>query len=324
MRIRFALLCVTLWCLAGIATPYALASPPPVAHPSITIISPQNGSVLRGSTITVHVAVSHFKLVKPKLLEPPFWKTIPLLKGNQGHIHYLLDGKLLLLSGVVTATSHTWTNIPPGPHTITAYLATSQHAAFPGVPWATSHVTIVSAKPGARVGPPEATPSLRILGVRTQATGQGTTLSMSVAVSHFRLVKPILLPPSQWNTIPLLPGNEGHLHYMLDGSLILGHDVVARTVQSWTNVTAGPHTVTAYLANSRHETFPGTPLVQVGVVVPRGHLPGGGSKVRVVTLLPKTGGGAGGSTPGPNIVLLLVSAVLIALAVATLRIPKRR
>jgi hypothetical protein len=150
-------------------------------------------------------------------------------------------------------------------------------------------------------------------------------LSMRVAVSNFRLVQPILLPPAKWNTIPLLPGNEGHLHYMLDGSLILGHDVVARTVQSWTNVTAGPHTVTAYLANSRHQAFPGTPLVQVSVVVPRGHLPGGGTKVRVLTFLPKTGGGgASSTTPGPNLMALLGWALLFGLAVTCRRVLKRR
>lgn len=317
MKIRLALLGVMFWCLSGLAVSRALASSPHNSHPSITIISPQNGSVIRGSSIAVHVAVSHFKLVKPKLLQPPYWKTIPLLKGNQGHIHYLLDGKLLLLTGVVTKTSHTWTNVAPGPHTITAYLATSQHAAFPGVPWATSHVTVVSARPGARVGRSQGRPSLKILGVNLRTARSGTTVSVRVAVSHFKLVKPILLPPAAWHTIPLLPGNEGHLHYMLDGSLIMGHDVVAHTVQHWTNVTPGPHTITAYLATSRHQTFPGTPLVQVHVNVPRGSLPGGASRVRVVTLLPKTGGGASSEGPGPGPMMLLGLGLLAVLGLAS-------
>jgi hypothetical protein len=145
-----------------------------------------------------------------------------------------------------------------------------------------------------------------------------------VAVSHFKLVQPILLPPAAWHTIPLLPGNEGHLHYMLDGSLIMGHDVVAHTVQSWTSVTPGMHTITAYLANSRHQTFPGTPLVQVHVSVPRGILPGGASRVRVVTLLPKTGGGANNGDSGPSPMMLLGWALLVALGLAAWVVLSRR
>jgi len=54
---------------------------------------PSNGTIIRGSSVIIRVTVSNFKLVKPVLLAPPQWKTIPLLKGNQGNIHYELDSK---------------------------------------------------------------------------------------------------------------------------------------------------------------------------------------------------------------------------------------
>src|SRR5947209_11345128 len=120
--------------LAVAAPTVTVAGSIPHGKPGIRISSPGNGAVVHGSSVTVRVAVSNFKLVRPILLSPSKWGTIPLLKGNQGHIHYFLDSMatMVLTRDVTTMTSHTWTHVAPGRHTITAYLATSQHAPFPG------------------------------------------------------------------------------------------------------------------------------------------------------------------------------------------------
>lgn len=105
----------------------ASAASPSVGKPSITIVSPKNGVVVHNGNITVSVAVSNFKLVKPVLKNPP------VLKGNAGHIHYVLDNMTTFSADrdVSSSLDHNWTGVKPGRHTLIAYLATSQHLPFP-------------------------------------------------------------------------------------------------------------------------------------------------------------------------------------------------
>ncbi|MBV9278811.1 MAG: hypothetical protein JOZ41_01900 [Chloroflexi bacterium] len=156
------------------STSGAMAAKAPRGKPTISITSPRDGTVIHGSTVTMHVAVSNFKLVTPLLLPPAKWTTIPLLKGNQGHIHYLLDGSLVLASGVSVQTVHTWTHLSPGQHTLTAYLATSQHAPFPGAKWAAVHITVASGKAGA----PTSRASNTSTAIRTRAPSRSLPAGM--------------------------------------------------------------------------------------------------------------------------------------------------
>ena len=288
MRTRVGLIgfVVCIWTLAS-GSP-TLASPPAAGKPSIRIVSPANGATIQGSTVTVKVAVSNFKLVKPVLLPPSKWSTIPLLPGNQGHIHYVLDSlsNLLLTRDVVVQTSHTWTNVAPGKHTIIAYLATSQHAQFPNTRVATVHITVVPAAKPSPARKTVFTPSIQITTVKTKLRPSGMSIVVHVAVSHFTLVKPILRPPSAWSMIPLLPGNQGHIHYVLDSmaNFRLTRDVVPDLVHHWTNVSAGWHTITAYLATSQHQAFPGAQPSSVRIYVPNSQ------RVLRIRSLPGTGG----------------------------------
>ena len=294
MNMRGAILCLLCLCLIPAASPRARAAGIPHGKPSITIVSPSNGATVHGSSITVHVAVSHFKLVPPVLLSPDKWKTIPLLKGNQGHIHYVLDSlaALVLTRDVTTHLTHTWTNVKPGPHTVIAYLATSQHAPFPGVPAAKIHVMVQPRHVASRTNAlrPQAKPSIKITSVRTTATAQGVNLVVRVKVRHFKLVPPVLLSPDRWKTIPLLKGNQGHIHYVLDSlaNFSAQRDAVVALNHPWTDVKPGMHTVIAYLATSQHQRFPGiAPAVAHIYVPPVKSKPGG--TIRIFSL-PTTGG----------------------------------
>src|SRR5690242_4806329 len=128
--------------------------------PYIRITAPQNGARIRGTSVTVHVAVSNFTLVPPVYLNPP------ALPGNQGHIHYYFDSlsNFVATRDAGTALSHTFTNLTPGRHTFIVYLATSQHAKFPGTVPAQVHVTLVPEAPVARV----IKPSIAIMGVQSK------------------------------------------------------------------------------------------------------------------------------------------------------------
>lgn len=291
MKIRMIQLIVASLCLALVPAPAALSAPVGGPKPTITITAPQNGARIHGSTITVQVSVSNFKLVKPVLLLPNKWSTIPLLPGNQGHIHYALDSpaNLVLTRDVVVSTSHTWTNVTPGPHTVIAYLANSQHARFPGTQPATVHVTVVPRR-AAPAAPRHVMPkpSIRITGAETRSTARGTALVVHTAVSNFKLVPPVYQNP------PKLPDNEGHIHYVLDNlnNFLATRDAVTALYHPWLNVSPGKHTIIAYLATSQHQRVPGTAAAQTQIYVPARRARGHRSTVRVVAELPRTGGAA--------------------------------
>jgi hypothetical protein len=286
------------------------AAGPHGGKPSITIVSPRNGSIIHGDAVTLRVSVANFKLVQPVYLNPP------ALPGNQGHIHYYVDSlaNFVATRDAATSLSHTFTNLRPGRHTFIAYLATSQHAQFPGVAPVKVHVTVARAGHAARS---VAKPSIAIMGVQSRTTRSVTDVVAHVAVSHFKLVPPVYVNP------PLLPGYQGHIHYVLDGlkNFQATRDAVTALSHPWKNVTPGYHTIIAYLATSQHQRFPTIPVahVQIFVAPAQGHRH---ASVRIVPQLPKTGGGAEGGGDShrrwPSMVLPLL-AILIGLTVLTAR-----
>lgn len=304
-------------CLWG-ATSIAMAAPP-TGKPSIRIVSPKNNATIVGSTVTVHVDVKNFKLVPPVLVGPNHWHQIPLLKGNQGHIHYLLDGmaNLVLTRDVVTKLTHTWTNVTPGRHSITAYLANSQHAAFPGAAPSVINITV---KPAVHTqAPPANTPSIAITDHKIEQTRDGTRLLVRVRVSHFKLVPPVFTNP------PMLPPTEGHIHYALDSisNFIPTADATTALSHPFTNVSPGRHMLIIYLSTSQHQQVPGTRPATLTIDVPAGK--GAHGKTRLyVGALPTTGGAVEAtqthSSGSPVLLLgLLAGLLLIVLAALTRR-----
>lgn len=313
---RFAVVALTSALSLGFATP--LAASTSGGKPSIRIVSPANNAVIHGSTVSVRIAVSNFKLVPPVLVGPSHWNSIPLLNGNQGHIHYLLDGvaNLVLTRDVVVRLDHTWTNVSPGRHTVTAYLATSQHAPFPGVPAAVIHVTVVKAQqrqPSARTAP-----SIAITEHKVEQTDQGTRLFIRVKVFHFKLVAPVYKNP------PTLRENEGHIHYALDSMInfVATQSASASLSHPWTHVPPGRHTIIVYLATSQHQLLPGTQPARVTITVPRGNGPHGETSL-FLGPLPRTGGGDEPAAPARRLSLLPLVAAVIALAALLLGAARR-
>lgn len=99
-----------------------------VARPSIRITSISASS----RCVTVRVAVSNFRLVKPD------FRHTRMLKGNQGHIHYLLNGggNFRASRDATSQLSHTWCGskqgVKHGRNVVTVFLATAQFRVFPG------------------------------------------------------------------------------------------------------------------------------------------------------------------------------------------------
>jgi hypothetical protein len=121
----------TLFAAGPVAT-NAAAAKPSVHITSVTV---------SGKCITIKVTVKNFKLVKP-IYAPP----IPKLKGNQGHIHYTLNGKILPTRDATTKQSHTFCGssefVKTGVNVVSVYLATATHTMFPGTKPSTRKVKV--------------------------------------------------------------------------------------------------------------------------------------------------------------------------------------
>jgi len=135
MRIAGSLAALALACLIPLTARTTTA-----AAPAITITSPANGSTVRGTALTVSVTVANFRLVRPVFSHPP------VLKGFAGSLQYILDGTANYVPrrDLSAATTHTWTNVAPGAHTVLVRFATSQHLAWPGGPLALVNVRVAA------------------------------------------------------------------------------------------------------------------------------------------------------------------------------------
>jgi hypothetical protein len=109
-------------------------TPAPVAGtgPGLTITAPADGAVLPAGDITISVQVTNFKLVSDygQAFVP-----------GEGHLHYYKDLPVLATERrpavtppgsfvATTATSYTFTDVPPGMHTFTVELASNDHTPF--------------------------------------------------------------------------------------------------------------------------------------------------------------------------------------------------
>jgi len=118
-------------------------SPASGAKPDLTITAPADGAVLPVGDITVSVQVSNFRLV------PEYGEYIP----GEGHLHYYMDLPANAVASQpgffvpTTDTSYTWPNVPPGTHTFTVELASTDHTPLPQPVSRTVTVKVVSKAP---------------------------------------------------------------------------------------------------------------------------------------------------------------------------------
>jgi hypothetical protein len=115
-------------------------------NPTVEITSPQNGSTIRTSDITVRVNVNHFRTVD---------KQGEVNAEGEGHLHFYMDvdpvpsaaGQPAVPADAsatwahVSVTSHTFPRVPPGTHTFAVQLVNNDHT--PVVPIVADSVTIV-------------------------------------------------------------------------------------------------------------------------------------------------------------------------------------
>ena len=125
MRIRslaiVALVGVTLVACGG-GDGSSNASLSPIARPSSTaqlaVISPENGEVVRGSTVPIRVDLQGARLVP---------ETTTDIAPDEGHLHVLLDDELISMT---EGTEQEIPDVAAGMHRLTVEFVASDHAPF--------------------------------------------------------------------------------------------------------------------------------------------------------------------------------------------------
>jgi hypothetical protein len=103
---------------SGPVSPAAGPSARPSSTATLTIVSPANGSVVHGSTVDLRLRLQHAKIVPATTQE---------LRPDRGHIHVILDGKLISMNYQL---KNVITDVQPGPHLLQAEFVASDHAPF--------------------------------------------------------------------------------------------------------------------------------------------------------------------------------------------------
>jgi hypothetical protein len=117
--IAFALLAAG--CGSGGTTPDS-PSPSSVTRPSsiakLSILSPRNGSVVKGSTVHLELSLQGAQIVK---------QTSTDLSPDKGHVHVLLDGSLISMN---YSLGDEIPDVGPGTHRIEVEFVATDHAPF--------------------------------------------------------------------------------------------------------------------------------------------------------------------------------------------------
>lgn len=98
------------------------------ADPPLTVIAPQEGAVVEGSSVRVVFATSGFTVVPAPVSLGQAGQQPQVNRPGEGHVHLLLD-----LQPLVTrdqADPYTFSNVPPGEHQLTVELANNDHSSL--------------------------------------------------------------------------------------------------------------------------------------------------------------------------------------------------
>lgn len=105
---------------------------PAPPRPSITILTPTDGSTVRSGEVTVSVSVKDFNVVDQQV-RPPF----PPPMAGEGHVHFFLDTETLPTTHSppstgtyrsVSETTYAWTGVARGRHGFAVQLVGNDHA----------------------------------------------------------------------------------------------------------------------------------------------------------------------------------------------------
>lgn len=122
--VMFRLCCVSVACVFALGVNVPVAG----AVPEITVISPANGAVVQGTSVTIVFNTRDLTVVRSPVPLDEGGQHPEVNRPGQGHVHFYLD----LLPVVIweRATPYTFTNVPAGEHELTIELETNDHTDF--------------------------------------------------------------------------------------------------------------------------------------------------------------------------------------------------
>lgn len=90
----------------------------PTSTAELSIVSPENGEVVRGSTVDLRVALEGATIVP---------QTTTDIQPDEGHLHVILDEELISMT---EGLEQTIADVSPGMHRLTIEFVASDHAPF--------------------------------------------------------------------------------------------------------------------------------------------------------------------------------------------------
>jgi hypothetical protein len=108
-------------CGSGEKAPSVRPSPtrsPLASTGKLAIVFPRPGDTVKGSTVKVRMTLTGAKIVPVTTRD---------LKPDEGHLHVLLDGRLITMTAALTTDLP---NVPPGSHNLRVEFVAGDHAPF--------------------------------------------------------------------------------------------------------------------------------------------------------------------------------------------------
>lgn len=112
--------------LAPLAMLLATLSPVAAQGPTLTVVSPDNGSILAGSDVTIDFEVGGFKLTTSPVPLAEAGKRPDANRTGEGHMHIMLDLQPVIV--VESAEPYTLRDVAAGEHRLLVELVNHDHS----------------------------------------------------------------------------------------------------------------------------------------------------------------------------------------------------
>jgi hypothetical protein len=98
------------------------------ADPGLTVVSPADGAIIRGSQVTVKLEASDIKIVQSSVPVAEFGKRPELNKPDEGHFHLMLDLQPVVI--LYNTEPYTFNDVAAGRHQLMVELVNNDHSSL--------------------------------------------------------------------------------------------------------------------------------------------------------------------------------------------------
>jgi hypothetical protein len=98
------------------------------AGPDLTVIAPEEGAVIDGTSVRVEFKATDFKIVQSSVPVSEFGKRPDANRLGEGHVHFMLDAQPLVVW--YSADAYTFKQVAPGEHQLMVELVNNDHSSL--------------------------------------------------------------------------------------------------------------------------------------------------------------------------------------------------